>query len=960
MHNMRSTRQSSVTSMDDDDDVPRRSTRGRNPLPPTSGPLFPPLPPKAPKQAKNSPKSRPSPASKSPSITSRLPTNHNGDLDLKTEVVDHVELDDQLDDQNLRAGSPSKPLALSSVNSLTPPPPTSEDPANGDEEIGEGDQVMDGDEPDVQQSNKDTGPTDGESDVWETYRRQRRAGVRGFGGSANGGQEVTQGDNVEVVEMDEEETPRKKRTSARKSSQVKDDPPEPASASDAGGSSSRGAARRRRGEEQILMDDHLLPAELKRSGGLTGRRGQAQSVKPESQAEEAGEESRGGDGEEEDAGAVEAGEDADVDEEALADDDYKEDVTRCICKRDDLDVMMIQCDSCNVWQHGPCMGIWGDEEAPDEYFCEECRPDLHGPLRKWVKSKDSGSSWMYIPPTPSDLERYHSYHDRYPPSQSTMWPTRHPNSPAGKPSSRSHHRRNTGSPVDDKRLRGARPTVVPPKTEIKQTARRQSRDDGRRNPMGHARRVSHGAARSPSPVDSPSPGNSNAPTKRRVTMNSRDAAYEEEQFKAVLEASRKELLDKQSKRPEEDDTESVATERPLASRKGKRKQEDDEASVDANGSGSSKPKHPNQYTYRPKPAMAPAERPPVHRHTPTPALPPPAQHDHGTRRAGAIANGIIPPPPNAVSVHNLHWHLPDHLSLFSDLLPNPKPIALESRAPRTMTYQSKNFYYNQKYGPFHRDQRDESGNLILPEDLPPREPAGGPLTQLEPPARVRYPPRRITAAEIKKRVRNVFEYVSRIQVEEGKRKDRAKRIGIPDSSTLAPAQRVDKDGDAVMNGEAGAQESLTYSTGLASTELMDGLMRDLITFQETFANGGFATPLIPSSSVPVTPALAQGEEGTLETPNGMGIAEADSGEVEQSPAVDVKLEADPGAVLASEVPIDSVDIKMSEEGKIEDASETVEVYRQGTVGKVIADAQEAQVAKDVEEAVNGVEVESVS
>jgi len=61
--------------------------------------------------------------------------------------------------------------------------------------------------------------------------------------------------------------------------------------------------------------------------------------------------------------------------------------------------MMIQCDDCNVWQHGPCMGIWADDEAPDgaskltltvltaEYYCEQCRPDLHGPLRKWIRSK---------------------------------------------------------------------------------------------------------------------------------------------------------------------------------------------------------------------------------------------------------------------------------------------------------------------------------------------------------------------------------------------------------------------------------------------------------------------------------------------------------------------------------------------------------------------------------------------
>jgi hypothetical protein len=31
----------------------------------------------------------------------------------------------------------------------------------------------------------------------------------------------------------------------------------------------------------------------------------------------------------------------------------------------DGDAMMIQCDKCNVWQHGPCVGIWADEEAPD-------------------------------------------------------------------------------------------------------------------------------------------------------------------------------------------------------------------------------------------------------------------------------------------------------------------------------------------------------------------------------------------------------------------------------------------------------------------------------------------------------------------------------------------------------------------------------------------------------------------
>ena len=51
------------------------------------------------------------------------------------------------------------------------------------------------------------------------------------------------------------------------------------------------------------------------------------------------------------------------------------------------------------------MGIWGDEEAPDgalylfyfrcldvlilaiEYFCEECKPERHQALKKWLRSR---------------------------------------------------------------------------------------------------------------------------------------------------------------------------------------------------------------------------------------------------------------------------------------------------------------------------------------------------------------------------------------------------------------------------------------------------------------------------------------------------------------------------------------------------------------------------------------------
>lgn len=39
--------------------------------------------------------------------------------------------------------------------------------------------------------------------------------------------------------------------------------------------------------------------------------------------------------------------------------------------------LFIQCDSCEVWQHGGCVGIMKIAMSPDKYYCELCRKDLH-------------------------------------------------------------------------------------------------------------------------------------------------------------------------------------------------------------------------------------------------------------------------------------------------------------------------------------------------------------------------------------------------------------------------------------------------------------------------------------------------------------------------------------------------------------------------------------------------------
>ena len=48
---------------------------------------------------------------------------------------------------------------------------------------------------------------------------------------------------------------------------------------------------------------------------------------------------------------------------------------------DDSGNFFIQCDKCQVWQHGGCVGLMDESMSPDEYFCEQCKPILHKIIR---------------------------------------------------------------------------------------------------------------------------------------------------------------------------------------------------------------------------------------------------------------------------------------------------------------------------------------------------------------------------------------------------------------------------------------------------------------------------------------------------------------------------------------------------------------------------------------------------
>ncbi|KAI1504924.1 hypothetical protein F5X99DRAFT_331334 [Biscogniauxia marginata] len=132
---------------------------------------------------------------------------------------------------------------------------------------------------------------------------------------------------------------------------------------------------------------------------------------------------------------------------------------------DDMAGFFVQCEVCNTWQHGACVGFTTEESNPDdlEYFCEQCRKDLHK---------------IY---TASNGQKY-----------SIFLPIHRPSRAASRATS--------------------------------------AAKDGARSPKGNSGRNSRSSAAAHT-------------SKRRSTMNSRDAAYdEEEQLRRAIEASKEDAI----------------------------------------------------------------------------------------------------------------------------------------------------------------------------------------------------------------------------------------------------------------------------------------------------------------------------------------------------------------------------------------------------------------------------------
>ena len=250
-----------------------------------------------------------------------------------------------------------------------------------------------------------------------------------------------------------------------------------------------------------------------------------------------------------------------------------------------------------------------------------------------------------------------------------------------------------------------------------------------------------------------------------------------------------------SPQPEEEEESGDAAKR--------RKTDDDSMQAPRSSSGKGKggkSKHPNQYTYRAKDkggnlgvggnALGLSQ---------SASSSPSPTKSRGRSRVdgGGSINGTPSPATPA-----LLWGLPDHLSHLDSCLPSSHPEELLIRVPSTKGVTAKN-------------QANDSN---------PPDTAASPqpfqyLELSEPCTKIRFPGRRTTMGEMRKRVRNIGEYVMQMQVEAVERDRRREKLGIalPTSSAASETRRSSsgdvtakegaaEDGDAEMRDVSAAAE----------------------------------------------------------------------------------------------------------------------------------------------------------
>ncbi|GAA5932033.1 hypothetical protein JCM1841_003601 [Sporobolomyces salmonicolor] len=689
--------------------------------------------------------------------------------------------------------------------------------------------------------------------------------------------------------------------------------------------SSTAASKSKRPASAALGDDDYPGKRAKRSASIAGKKSLRE--------EELG---VGGEiGEEEMVDGAEEALEGDQDGLDGEDDDDGGDggVTRCVCGDDNEEMssgLMIQCDTCKCWQHGPCVGLWEEKECPNRYFCELCKPNLHGPgglLRKVSrKSSAPAANRHRSPSVPSTLSHARSHpNGAHKPRESADaalisaflvdHSAVHDDSsppPAPKEPKKRSTMNSRDAAYDDAiamSILGPGSAAMRARLERAKSGGRESDSEGseaegegegadddgaaseeeRDRRAAQAKKAGGGRGKTASGFCGAGKGKkgaagkggskaSQAPRNRRSRSGEDDPTdagdadaipKEEPDQREGGESADGEILDAQKRKlsPElgegasgieegeiaEDGAEGAA-EQTAPAREGEK--DDHAAQADEYDSQPRDPsppsipapvpaaraKHPNQYTYRPKNgAAAPARNP---RASPTKRANGSKSHfgsngegssafpGGGGEGGGGKGKGKDKDRADkdkdkewtsSEPTFNLGWSMPEHLKHLAYLLPTatPEPISVPSLSSH---HHSAHAYTDSEQPPHH----------------------------LEPPTKVRFPAKRVTMPEMKKRARNVLEYLSRVQLEMSERGRRHEALtravsgasGREGAGSSASSSSGGGDGGGggagginlgalpPLPGMGGAEEP--NEGGSASMRMMDALSKEVIMFQQRF------------------------------------------------------------------------------------------------------------------------------
>ncbi|KAI5119859.1 hypothetical protein M0805_000693 [Coniferiporia weirii] len=481
-------------------------------------------------------------------------------------------------------------------------------------------------------------------------------------------------------------------------------------------------------------------------------------------------------------------------------------ITRCVCEGladDDGDAaeFMVQCELCMAWQHGPCMGFAQESELPPgDYYCERCKPENHVELLKKLQRRQRQSSEKSL----------HASHQSR--------------------NSRSHSpthflkiakRRNTMNSRDAAYEESLQELLDATAAEVSPNGDVASKD--RAVSIAETEEVIEDI------VDAVSGGR-----KKRKRVDEDIASTKRKRSSSIV-SERVVMITAVPEKPEmtaQITTALLPPPPPLVNGKsrvrragGRKSAVAQDASVlgDGEEGSMSTKKHPNQYTYRGKSGANTQSR-----RAPQSALGPSQHnsitHDHGTRRnANSSGNSGGPSGSGSRNTHSAYynnmqlpmfttWGLPDYLAHLQSILPSEVPPPLQIRG-------ATSFFREDIRSTSPRADENSGLSLLSNEGAETQTMdamAGATESLTERGVKVKWPAKRMSVADMNKRVRALVEWVGR---EQALALDRERRKTALETALTMQQQAYTAanagTGEAGRKGDVGtgAESDMTTSAG---------------------------------------------------------------------------------------------------------------------------------------------------